>query len=115
MDEPITRVIVWTGQRWVDQETGVFASNLGPPAGAIATIFPETPYFDSDITTRQQVQAMIDEAFQQRIAGGSNLHYFVNDNLLVSYGDYRSLVNRIQELHERLFYIEHKRPWYKLW
>jgi hypothetical protein len=28
---PITRTIVWNGGRWVDQETGVYASNLGPP------------------------------------------------------------------------------------
>jgi hypothetical protein len=29
--KPITKVIVWTGGEWVDQETGVRASGLGPP------------------------------------------------------------------------------------
>lgn len=119
---PITRTIVWTGQRWVDQETGVYASNLGPPPDE-AVAFGDAPLqqnhhpFDKSFAvTYKQVQKMIADALEQRTVHHD--HYFVNDpTRIASYGYVRQAIaplsSEINVLERRLFRLE--KPWWKRW
>ena len=117
-------VLQWDedGECWHDQETGVQVTGVADPDTSIPQ-FVEAGHrslTSNRIATYEQVQQMIDDAFQRRIVGGSTLHYFadpLDDNLIVPYSYHLSLSNRIAALHDRLMLIENedKRTWWKLW
>lgn len=127
--------LVWDQDtdRWRDQETGVlvtgisplhatseFDEDVAPDNASLIGFYGSTPIPAEEWTslTFKQVQAMIDDAFRRRIAGGSNLHYFsdpLDDNLIVPYSYHRSLMNRVAMIADRLPSVERRRPWWKLW
>ena len=112
----IERLVYWNegAYGWYDKEIDVRITNLTPKD----IPEPHHPFDKSYTVTYEQVQAMINEAFQRRIAGGSNLHYFadpLDDNLIVPYSYHRSLMNRVAMIADRLPSVERRRPWWKLW
>ncbi len=152
--KPIKKVVtlVWDQDtdRWRDQETGVLVTGISPlyatsefdedkalDSEPLIGFHGSTPIPSDEWTslTFKQVQAMIDEAFDRRIASGSTLHYFadpLDDNLIVPYRFHRSLANRITELRNEVIEFWDKeaddrlrlydmytrlvnRPWWKLW
>ncbi len=118
-EKAITKLIVWTGGRWIDQETGIYASNLGPPhdtplipriEATPGAMYGHLPFS----ITREQIQVMIDDAFKQRVTPEYPF-YFANDQWPVTMRDLRSYTDNQVTACENRLRREINKSWWKRW
>jgi len=113
-----TITVVWNGTDWRDKTTGVLIEGLAPPMGdrliGGEPQFVEAGRFKTLHPTHEEVQQMIDDAFQKRVIPDLP-PYMMSGDWLVSYkwlqreGDYRQ--SRIDDLQRQINQLQ--RPWWK--
>jgi len=115
---PIERTVVWieSAQDWYDKETDVRIGNLTPNDIIAPLQENHHPFDKSFYVTYEQVQKLIDEAFERRTIPNHPVYWFEAD-WLVTYGWHadlaRQMGNKTTELEQRIARLE--RPWWRRW